>query len=117
MGFLAKRAVSPLEILPAPGHLVDLTVNHVAINSWVVRIELWPGRADTAGSGTPLARRCEVWECRRRCTRSQLATQTYVGEVIVRSSKERLDSRSRLLHKARSERVVACCSLRKEEPL
>jgi hypothetical protein len=47
--------------------LVVLPVDHIRVNLLLVRIDPCPRRADPAGSGTPLANRCEQWECLSEC--------------------------------------------------
>jgi len=53
-------ALAPLELLPLSRSLVVLAVNHMRVNLLCRPYRPCPSRADTAGSGTPLANRCEL---------------------------------------------------------
>ena len=43
------------------------TAKDEAIHDWCERVSAYTSRADTAGSGTPLASRCEQCECLGGC--------------------------------------------------
>jgi hypothetical protein len=63
-----------LELLPFPRSLVVLPVDHVRVDVLRRPNRPMPSHADTAGSGTPLANKCEQWECLNECRLAPFAS-------------------------------------------
>jgi hypothetical protein len=90
---------------------IVLAGDHVRVISCVVRTEPRSGakaRGD-GRSGTPVASRTDVWECRRRCK----AEPAHLGAFATNGSKGLNCSRVLSQHSAAEPRPVTACSIRR----